>query len=68
MDMDIHGYIHGYWRFWSYPWILWISISKSNFEKYFKQCVIEPEDLAKAMNNDPEKDVLEADTNIDGLE
>ena len=30
MDMDIHGYIHGDihgWisRFWSYPWILWIS-------------------------------------------
>ena len=66
MDMDIHGYIHG--GFWSYPWILWISISKSNFEIYFKQCVIEPEDLAKAMNNDTERDVLEVDTNIDGLE
>ena len=34
--VDIHGWIS---RFRSYPWTLWISISKLNFDKYFKQCV-----------------------------
>ena len=40
-----------------------MSISKSNFENISNSALSNP-----AMNNDTERNVLEADTNIDGLE
>ena len=49
---------------WS-PWILWISISKLNFKKYFKQYA-RPSSPSKG-HQDPEKVALEAVADIDGL-